>query len=86
MENNQISRAVLTDTDIVITPADNGYAIQYSDGVEIHFDIGSLLNAIIEYYEPGSRHSEKRHYVIVAPGDKHPDWSELHSKVIHAKD
>ena len=30
----------------------------------------------------GSRHDEKRLYIIEAPGDKHPDFSEEHANVI----
>lgn len=41
-----------------------------------------LLRYINDLEGEGSRHSEKRIYIIEAPGDKHEKFTDTHSEVI----
>jgi len=64
----------------------NGYIVTTSEneyGSKLYFgSVVELVRFINDEYEPGSRHSDKRVYVIEAPGDKHPDFTDKHSDVI----
>ncbi len=65
----------------------NGYILESPDGQREHqTGIKELLQAILQFESPGSKHDEKRVYVIVAPGTDHPDFTEEHSRVIWPED
>lgn len=72
---------------ITIRLVDNGYILQFEDGVSVYYDedIVCLLNELVLNLKPSSRHDEKRIYVIEAPGDKHKNWTNTHSKVIYGE-
>jgi hypothetical protein len=43
----------------------------------------TLLDNVIDLFgESGSRHDAKRVYAVVLPGDKHPDFNDLHLDII----
>ena len=52
----------------------------------VYETIDDILHFIAESEDPGSRHDEKRLYIIRAPGDKHPNFTEEHANVIWGKD
>lgn len=53
------------------------------DGDKYAYDnFTDVLCMIRDLYEPGSRNDKKRIYIIEAPGDKHPDFTEAHIKVL----
>lgn len=80
----------MLDFDINIEKIENGYLVSYQNPQADEYDyikvycenIAHALQEVLEYYEPGSRHDEKRTYVIQAPGDKHPNFTDAHSDVI----
>ena len=70
-----------------IERAENGYVLtkMAEEGyVErfIYEQLTDLLHAIKDYYDDGSRYDEKRIYIIEAPGDKHPNFSDKHYDLI----
>jgi len=65
----------------------NGYLVKtnYEDNelVEHFEDVTGLLRRVLEEYEcGGSRHSDKRVYIIEAPGDKNVKFTDAHSDII----
>lgn len=62
---------------LLILPGNEKYA--YDDFVNI-------LRYLNEFYNLSSRHDAERIYIIKAPGDKHPDFTEEHGKVIWGND
>lgn len=73
--------------EIKIRRISNGYMIENKDDDileeiyaentrDLFLELQSLLGA------NGSRHDEKRVYIIEAPGDKHDNWTDAHSAVI----
>lgn len=68
---------------LIIEKVENGYITQTPEGKSVQVDIKDLLHEILDYFgEPGSRHSEKRIYIVERPGDKHPDFTEADAEVI----
>lgn len=76
---------------ITIKAANNGYIVteldfslegEFSGQDYIYESLAEALRHANDFFEPGSRHDEKRVYVIEAPGDKHPDFMEAHANVI----
>ena len=72
-----------------ITRAVNGFVIEYynkSSDTTTHYvydTLDELLREIAFHFDGGgSRHDESRLYIIRAPGDKHPDFTDAHAKVI----
>jgi hypothetical protein len=78
--------------EIKIKLAENGYIIENiynkeeDTEVSVYSDFKDVLNYLISEIEPGSRHDEKRFYVIEAPGDKHPSFTDEHARVIWRED
>jgi len=86
---------------VLITTADNGYIVSswceeepenktrivvLSDNEHGADDEADLLRVIQETLGfIGSRHDEKRVYVITAPGDKNDKFTEEHANVIWGK-
>lgn len=78
---------------IIIETADNGYILRYApeDGLDTYVfpqdDLKGALRAIVDMLgESGSRHDEKRIYIVEAPGDKHERFTEAHANVIWGED
>jgi len=67
--------------EIIITRISNGYLIT-EEGSSTYCETMLEVLRELSSIEPGSRHDEKRTYVIEAPGDKHPDFTSGHSDVI----
>jgi len=61
---------------------DTGYLITTEDGKYAYESFADILRMLSDYYDPGSRHDAKRVYIIEAPGDKHPDFTEEIANVI----
>lgn len=86
---------------VVITTAQDGYIIhsydeqdpadktinvveqrEKGDAETLHDVLHVVLNHL---GGTGSRYDDKRVYVIIAPGDKHKDFTEAHSNIIWGK-
>ena len=73
---------------INIRQIDNGYIISTNanaegESIETYFDnVRELLQAVNEIYGSGSRHDKKRTYIVEAPGDKHPDFTDKHADLL----
>lgn len=62
---------------------ETGYLLIIDDKEKYAYeDLSDVLSVIGDMYETSSRHDAERIYIIKAPGDKHPDFTEAHSKVI----
>ena len=61
------------------------YGITGSADREHFTNVTELLQTLSSTLEPGSRYDSARTYVIEAPGDKHDDFTEEHSRVIWGK-
>lgn len=71
-----------------IESVQNGYVInvvdQYDDKVDtfVYESFVEVLRHLVEVEEPGSRHADKRIYVVEAPGDENENFSEKIADVI----
>lgn len=76
--------------EVTIEKIDNGFLVSYQcpnteeyRRVQVYSEtLADAMRDVVAYYGDGGRHDEKRVYVIEAPGDKHPDFSDAHYKVI----
>lgn len=69
----------LIETGYLITAFNSAYTTEERYAFD---NLLEVLHFIKEIYKPGSRHDEKRIYVVEAPGDKHELFTEEHSKVL----
>lgn len=77
---------------ITIESVENGYTVDEIDHDAefvvqryVYQELAEAIRHAVDYFDDTSRHSEKRVYVIEAPGDKHADFTEEHSNVIWGK-
>lgn len=61
---------------IKIIQHENGYSVETEEESYVYHDLVSVLQHIVSDIEPGSRYDSDRIYVIQAPGDKHPDFTD----------
>lgn len=79
---------------ITIKEANNGFIYEVEDesGVittevcenDIYTVSGlkKVFEAMICDFCPGSRHDDNRLYAVIAPGDKNPNYTEYHDKIL----
>lgn len=71
---------------LTIQQVSNGFILQDSDDTALVYPSEAFIDLIRDLIDMthgnGSRHDEKRLYVIYAPGDKHPNFTPEHAKVI----
>jgi len=76
---------------IEIEKVDNGYIIadldQFSYTKFVVNSIDELFRELIDHFgEYGSRYDEERIYIVKAPGDKHPNFTQDHTKILFGDD
>ena len=67
---------------IEIKYASNGYIIIHDNVIHIAQSEAEVLRTILDFMPNGTRYDAKRTYVIEAPGDKHPDFTDKHNDII----
>lgn len=68
---------------LILKKVENGYIVRTLEGESVHVELREALHEIIDYFgESGSRHDEKRIYIVERPGDKHPDFTKADAEVI----
>lgn len=81
----------MSEQELTIETIDNGFLVSYQcpnseeyRRVQVYSEtIADALRDALNYFgDDSNRYSEKRTYVIEAPGDKHPDFTDAHSDVI----
>lgn len=68
---------------IKIEKAENGFSVRTEGNLYVFSDIQSLLRFLLGEIGPStSRYDSERVYVVLAPGDKHENFTEEHGNIL----
>lgn len=69
-----------------IEAIETGWLLTLDGDKYAYDDFSDILSFIQDQFDPGSRHDAERIYIVKAPGDKHPDFTPDHAKLIWGDD